>query len=237
MHILAISTLVFVSFALPIAPTTHASGVSSFCSDHPPSASPNIRSLGPTLHSCPSSTTLSFSQKSKLLASDGAGGNHFSIDDGVDISNGIAVVGSKFGAGNEYASGAAYIFERDVSGSWAGTTKLIAADGKGGSHFGVSVSISDCSVVIGASTGGYCDPTIAADILSLEMCSGSAYVFAYTGGTWIEESKLIAPDGHVGNYFGSVWSTYLRITLSLVLSEIMSWDQMPEQLIYMSEMH
>ena len=146
---------------------------------------------------CPTSST-SYVQQSKLSPSESDGA--FSYDDGVDIGDGIAVVGAKFGTGNEFASGAAYIFERDGNGDWSETQKLIASDGIGGSHFGVSVGISGDYAVIGANTGGYCDPD-ALDPMS--QCSGAAYVFQKdASGNWEETVKLVAPDGEGGNDFG-----------------------------------
>ena len=39
-------------------------------------------------------------------------GGSFSYNDGVDIGDGIAPVGAKFGAGNEYSCGTAFILKR-----------------------------------------------------------------------------------------------------------------------------
>ena len=58
-------------------------------------------------------------------------------------------------------------------------------------EFGLSVSISGNTVIIGA----YSDDDKGIN-------SGSAYIFTNNGGTWIQTQKLTADDGESGNFFG-----------------------------------
>ena len=54
--------------------------------------------------------------------------------------------------GEDPDAGAAYIFKRDQGGAdnWGQVKKITASDGAAGDYFGVSVSISGDTVVVGA---------------------------------------------------------------------------------------
>jgi FG-GAP repeat len=69
--------------------------------------------------------------------------------------------------------------------------KLIATDGASGDEFGVSVSVSGDTAVVGAPHHD-----------SPAFQSGSAYVFVRSGTTWTEEDKLAATDGAMDDHFG-----------------------------------
>ncbi len=69
--------------------------------------------------------------------------------------------------------------------------EVLAPDGAAGDRFGATVSISGDIAVVGA----YLDDDNGTD-------SGSAYVFRFNGSTWIQEQKLLAPDGAAGDAFG-----------------------------------
>ena len=89
-------------------------------------------------------------QKSKLLASDGASTDRFG--GAVSIYGDIAIVGAVNNYANGTRAGAAYIFERPVSG-WVDMTetgKVSARDGVSGDIFGSSVSMSGDHVIVGA---------------------------------------------------------------------------------------
>ena len=43
--------------------------------------------------------------------------------------------------------------------------------------------------------------------------SGSAYIYRYNGSDWVEEAKLLASDGSVGDYFGSSVSLLGEVAL------------------------
>jgi len=144
------------------------------------------------------SLTSSWTQRAKLLASDGV------ADDGFGRSVAISGDTVVIGATGEYAKaskiGSAYIFTRNVPGSltasWAQQTKLLASDGAAFDHFGLSVAIDSDTIVVGA----YGDD----DEVSAH---GSAYIFTRTiaGGltaSWTERAKLRASDGQTSGYFG-----------------------------------
>jgi hypothetical protein len=71
--------------------------------------------------------------------------------------------------------------------------KLTASDGSGVDGFGLSVSISGDTALVGA-TG---DDAPAFN-------SGSAHVFVRSGSGWVEQAKLTASDGAEGDGFGRV---------------------------------
>ena len=83
-----------------------------------------------------------------LLTSDGAAADYFGY--GIDHTNEIAVIGAS--ASDELAggSGSAYLYERQTDGSWSEVHKLIPSEGSPGASYGVSIAISDRSIVIGA---------------------------------------------------------------------------------------
>ncbi len=70
---------------------------------------------------------------------------------------------------------------------------LIAGDGTEGDYFGFSVDISAGRVVIGA----YRDDDKGSN-------SGSVYVYRFQDDNWVRESKLLASDGQMNDWFG--WS-------------------------------
>ena len=101
-----------------------------------------------------------------------------------------AVVGAEGDDDNGAYSGSAYVFVR--SGSvWTEEAKLTASDGAAVDYFGVSVSVSGDTAVVGAWSGD----GIVAD-------SGSAYVFVRSGTTWSEQAELTASDGAADDWFG-----------------------------------
>jgi hypothetical protein len=80
---------------------------------------------------------------------------------------------------------------RNVDGTWIEEQKLLASDGATQDDFGLGVALDDDVAVIGA----YRDD----DLLE---GSGSAYVFGYEGGVWVEQQKLTASDGTSHDAFG-----------------------------------
>ena len=129
-----------------------------------------------------------WSQQAELKASDGASSDFFGKS--VSISGDTAVVGAYWDDDDGTSSGSAYVFERTDS-AWSQQTKLTADDGAAGDLFGVSVSTSGDTAVIGAHEDDD-DGT----------SSGSAYVFTRTGTTWSQQQKLTADDGAAYDYFG-----------------------------------
>ncbi|MEA1952382.1 MAG: Ig-like domain-containing protein, partial [Planctomycetota bacterium] len=83
----------------------------------------------------------------KLLADDGAVEDWFG--ESVSISGTMAIVGANGDDDNGTYSGSAYIFEETASG-WEQVAKLTADDGATYDYFGISVSISGTTAIVGA---------------------------------------------------------------------------------------
>ena len=127
-----------------------------------------------------------WSQKAKLIASDGAASDEFGIS--VAVHGDTVVVGARQ---DDTSNGAAYVFT-EVSGVWKHVAKLTADDGAADDEFGISVAVEGDTVVIGA----YQDDDNG-DL------SGSAYVFTQdSAGGWRQREKLTASDGEAGDRYG-----------------------------------
>jgi hypothetical protein len=129
-----------------------------------------------------------WSQQTKLHASDGTEGDRFGRS--VSIDGDTALIGAWGDDNNGDYSGSAYIFIRNGT-TWSQQAKLHASDGTEGDYFGWYVSIDGDTALIGAwgddNNGDY---------------SGSAYIFIRNGTTWSQQAKLHASDGTEGDYFG-----------------------------------
>ncbi len=126
-----------------------------------------------------------------LTPSDAADGDLFGSSLAVD--GGTLVVGAlQKNNGGTFFQGAAYVFT-GAGASWSQQGKLLAADGGFANFFGVSVSVSGDTAVVGA-------PGQAG--ISADSGRGAAYVFARSGGTWTQQQKLLASDGAAGDAFG-----------------------------------
>ncbi len=132
-----------------------------------------------------------WSEQAQLTAgAEASADGHFGF--AVALAGDTALVGA-YGADPAAGTnaGCAWVFTR--SGAvWSEQARLTAADGMPGDYFGVAVALAADTALIG--TGG--DDTEAGSD------TGSAYVFARSGGTWHEEAKLTAPDAATGDGFG-----------------------------------
>jgi hypothetical protein len=144
------------------------------------------------------SLTASWTERAKLLASDGAGDDQFGFS--VAVDGDTVAVGAKYDDDNGTNSGSAYIFTRDVAGSltatWTQRAKLLPSDGATSDYFGRSVAVSGDTVAVGALG----DDDKASN-------SGSAYIFTRVGAgsltaSWAELQKLLASDGAADDNFG-----------------------------------
>jgi hypothetical protein len=129
-----------------------------------------------------------WSQQAKLTPADTEDSGYFGYR--VATDGDYAVVGAPLQNTGVYGSGAAYIFVRDGT-TWSQQAKLAAGDAGTYDFFGNSVSISGVDVVVGAPFD---------DVNG--SSSGSVYVFARNGITWMQEVKLNASDGAAGDDFG-----------------------------------
>ena len=144
----------------------------------------------------------------KLTADDAAADDEFGIS--VAVHGETVVVGAHLddhtdGDGDtDDDEGAAYVFTKPGSGGWADATeaaKLTASDGAANDKFGISVSLDDDTVVVGAH-----QPQYEENGANVEVGPGAAYVFTKpaTGG-WTdntEGAKFTAPDGAANDEFG-----------------------------------
>ncbi len=128
----------------------------------------------------------------KLLAYDGSPGDGFGGS--ISISGDTAVIGAYHDDDNGLNSGSAYIFVRDNNGDWNQQAKLLASDGSQSDSFGISVSISGETVIIGASLQG--DDGLG---------PGAAYIFTRDSNeNWNQQAKLVPNDFKVSGIGGSV---------------------------------
>jgi hypothetical protein len=131
-----------------------------------------------------------WSQQAELTASDGVSNDDFAVS--VAVSGSTAVVGAD---GKSSSTGAAYVFVRSGT-TWSQQAELAASDATPGDAFGISVSISGSTALVGAygkSSGSG---------------AGAAYVFVSSGTAWSQQAELIASDGVAGDNFGVAVSVY-----------------------------
>ena len=131
-----------------------------------------------------------WAQAAKLVAADAAAGDQFGSS--VSVSDSTIVVGAYYDDDAGSKSGSAYVFEKSDDGEWAQAAKLVADDAAAGDRFGITVSVSGSTIVIGA----YLDDDAGGN-------SGSAYVFEKSDdGEWAQAAKLVADDAAEGDLFG-----------------------------------
>jgi hypothetical protein len=128
-----------------------------------------------------------------LTASDGTSFDQFGYS--VSVSGNTAVIGSFRDDDKGTDSDSAYVFQYSVANGWAQVAKLTASGGAAGDQFGVSVSVSGDTVVVGS----YLD-----DDTNMGADSGSAYVCQYSSvaNSWTQVAKLTVLDGAASDRFG-----------------------------------
>ncbi len=132
-----------------------------------------------------------WSQQQKLRALDSDFYGYFGYS--VAIEGDTAVIGA-YGddpsASTSVNTGAVYVFER-TGGIWSQTAKLTAPVVNTAPSLGISVAISNHTIVAGAMGDN-----------GIDAESGSAYVFVQENGIWGQQAKLAADDGATGDRFG-----------------------------------
>ena len=106
----------------------------------------------------------------------------------VAIHGDLVVVGAQRDDDNGSEAGAAYIFRRDNFG-WRQEAKVVASDGEALDHFGVSVAVSNGTVLVGAENH--------------DGQRGAAYVYVKDGDSWIQQARLTASVREGGDFFGT----------------------------------
>jgi hypothetical protein len=130
-----------------------------------------------------------WSEKQKILASDGGINDRFG--NSVDINGNDIIIGSYFDdVSAQMNAGSTYVFVYNGA-TWLQQAKLVASDASSDDEFGYSVSIDGDYAIVGS----HKDDDGGAE-------SGSAYIFYRTGGSWSQQTKLVASDATSGDYFG-----------------------------------
>lgn len=135
-------------------------------------------------------------QVAKLVASEASPGSFFGVS--VSLSGDTVVVGAH---GRANFTGAAYVYERNAGGvdSWGEVAMLVASDAATLDIFGISVSLSGDTVIVGAHRDDDACPE------DRRCNSGAAYVYERNAGgvdSWGEVAKLTASDAAARDFFG-----------------------------------
>lgn len=138
----------------------------------------------------------------KIVALDREAFNHFGSN--VAISGNYALIGAPgenddaSGGNHIHGAGAAYIFERDSTGLWNQTQKLVASDRDETGSFGTRTDIKGNYAIIGAIS----EDKDATGANPMER-AGAAYIFKRDSlGNWLEIQKIVHSDRNVRDQFG-----------------------------------
>jgi|GEM_PF-703241 len=144
----------------------------------------------------------------KIVASDRNASDYFGSS--LAISGDYLIVGAasqdydENGASFKSSAGAAYIFERSVSGTWTEVQKIVAPDRYDDDEFGSSVDVDGDVIVVGAPNDG---DTTASPAGATVTNAGSVYAFKRDGsGVWNFEEKITSSDRATGDVFGTAVS-------------------------------
>ena len=119
-------------------------------------------------------------QQAKLTASDGDFSDWFG--NSVAIDGDVVLIGAPRNDDKGSNSGSAYVYVRSGT-AWTQQTKIIPNDGAKDDQFGMQVSLSGHTALLGSM-----DDDRGTD-------SGAAYVYTRSGSTWKQQAKLTANDG------------------------------------------
>ncbi len=135
----------------------------------------------------------SWTEQQTLIAFDDAERDFYGRS--VSVSGDVIVIGAPWqdevcGGSPGCNAGAVYVY-RFTGKSWELDQKLMASDADWIDEFGLAVSVSGNTILVGAH-GDNDDG----------FNSGSAYIFQYDGESWVETKKLTASDAQEGDEFG-----------------------------------
>jgi hypothetical protein len=109
------------------------------------------------------------------------------------VGGDMLVVGAQMESDEEYDQGAAHVYERDETGTWVHTARLLAADPQNGAQFGRAVAIDGGIIAVGSQN--YTESC---------GCSGVAYVFERDqNGDWVQTGRLLGEDARPGDSGGN----------------------------------
>jgi hypothetical protein len=123
-----------------------------------------------------------------LVAGDADGFDYFGC--AVHLHGDLLVVGARRHTTTFLGSGAVYVCRRTAAG-WEQEQKLTQNDPMMNHFFGSCVAATDEFILVGTRWDD-----------DLGDQAGAAYVFRWTGDTWVQEDKLRASDGVENDYFG-----------------------------------
>ncbi|KAA3604312.1 MAG: T9SS C-terminal target domain-containing protein [Calditrichaeota bacterium] len=129
-----------------------------------------------------------WTEQQKITASDAAASDLFGH--AVSISGDYVAVGAFGNDDNGTESGSVYIFNRSGA-TWIEQQKFTSSDAAANDNFGLSVSIDDNNVVVGAPRG---EEGVSN--------SGSSYLFSRSGAIWTQQAELTADDAATDDRFG-----------------------------------
>ncbi len=143
-----------------------------------------------------------WTEQSKITPMDGSASDFFG--ESIAASGNRIIAGAYWDDDTGSNSGSAYIYEFDTKSGWNQQAKLIAPDGNTQDQFGVAVSISGDTVIVGANR----DDVIGSN-------TGSAYMYQFNDGQWALSSQLFGSQVLEEDEFGekvALWGSVAAIT-------------------------
>ena len=132
-------------------------------------------------------------EQQKLYASDAEAWACFGTVSSISGERMLIGVGDAFGCGGFMTTKVAYMYHWDAgTAQWEENQKLSGDDTVAEDLFGISVSLSGDWAIVGAPK---------ADLPGKED-AGAAYLFHWTGTSWVQQQKLLASDAAASDLFG-----------------------------------
>eukprot|EP00970_Alexandrium_tamarense_P012085 scaffold2744_cov147-Alexandrium_tamarense.AAC.1 len=140
------------------------------------------------------STSNTWGDEQKIVASDGASGDYFGRAIAMS-GTGHLVVGAYGDDDKGSSSGSVYLYTlNSTSNTWGDEQKIVASDGASGDYFGRAIAMSGTGHLV---VGAWQDDDKGSS-------SGSVYLYTLnsTSNTWGDEQKIVASDGAADDLFG-----------------------------------
>lgn len=132
-----------------------------------------------------------WSQEAKLAAVELRGGDGFGHS--VAAGGDVLAIGAPFSSRAGSLAGTVYVFRRRAGG-WSEEAALEAGDPLAFGELGFAVAVDGATLVAGAPFASGPSPRV---------CTGAAYVFVRSGGTWTQRAKLTAQQAAAGAELGA----------------------------------